>query len=157
MSYPRLEIERAEDPDGTWLSLGMRMKLDLAGMQISLADWKALSVATQTELEQASGEEEATIQTFARRLETSLQTTGKSCRPLPPDKLRAVEKWKSPGPEPVEVTAAREGAGEVPLWDHLDRFGRYVLYSLASRGKRQKFARAARELSASLPHPGSHP
>lgn len=156
MTYPVLEIERAEDPEGVRISLGVRMKLDLAGLRISLGDWEALPAATRSALVEAPAEHDPQVRAFARRLETALAALGRACRPLAADDCSAVEKWRLPGPEPPEVTAARKGMRELPVWDRLDRFGRYVLYSLATRGSRQRFVRAAREICSSLRMPGRH-
>jgi len=39
MTYPRLELEKKEDPADEFITLAVRMKLDLAGCRISLEDW----------------------------------------------------------------------------------------------------------------------
>ena len=48
--YPVLAFEREADPDGAWIPMAVRMKLDLAGLKIGLADWQSLEATERTVL-----------------------------------------------------------------------------------------------------------
>ena len=146
MSYPVLEFERADDPDGKWMSMGLRMKLDLAGLRISLADWQALDEGDRMNLDDARAEEQVEVDFFAALLKRAMQRAGRSCETMATERAAAIVNWKDRCAEPPEVVRMNVGLQAVPPWGELDRFGRYVLYSLAARGRHEKFSSAAREL-----------
>jgi hypothetical protein len=66
MTYPRLELEKKEDPADEFITLAVRMKLDLAGCRISLEDWKAMAKKAQWELHNFVTETSADIQEFKK-------------------------------------------------------------------------------------------
>lgn len=147
MSYPLLAFETSDDPEGEWMSMGLRMKLDLAGLRISLADWQALEPDDRTALNNAPAEVQAEVESFSALLKRAMQSVSRTCETMTVEREGAAVNWKDSCGEPVEVTNMRADAQSAPSWQGLDRFGRYVLYSLASRGRRKKFDWAARELA----------
>lgn len=148
MSYPLLAFEKSDDPEGAWMSMGLRMKLDLAGLRISLADWQALEPGDRTALNDAPAEAQADVESFAALLKRAMQSVSRTCETITAERVGAAVNWKDSCDEPVEVTSMKADTQSAPPWQGLDRFGRYVLYSLASRGRREKFDWAARELAA---------
>jgi hypothetical protein len=148
MRYPLLAFEKSDDPEGEWMSMGLRMKLDLAGLRISLADWQALEPDDRTALNDAPAEAQAEVESFAALLKRAMQSASRTCETMTADRLGTAVNWKDSCDEPVEVTSMKADTQSAPPWQGLDRFGRYVLYSLASRGRREKFDWAARELAA---------
>ncbi|HIF62658.1 MAG TPA: hypothetical protein EYG16_11535 [Deltaproteobacteria bacterium] len=148
MSYPLLAFEKSDDPEGEWMSMGLRMKLDLAGLRISLADWQALEPDDRAALNNAPAEAQAEVESFAALLKRAMQSVSRTCESITVERVGSAVNWKDSCDEPVEVTKMRTDAQSTPPWQGLDRFGRYVLYSLASRGRRKKFDWAARELAA---------
>lgn len=136
-AYPLLDFERQADPSGEWITMAVRMKLDLAGLKIDLAQWQSLTAEERDELHSLPVETLGQIEAFASVLRRALQAA--SCgeaRTLPPDQCAALESWSEPGPMPPIV---RQVCSEVGLeldWSCLDRFARFVFWHLAKKAKR---------------------
>lgn len=146
MRYPILELEREADPDGEWLSYGVRMKLDLVGRKISLEQWKRLPPAARDDLTAASAETEAEIDAFASTLERVLDEAHLDAELLPDSKRAGVADWRD---ATVATDAARrvlDAAGGGDLWPRLDRYGRYVVCTFARKQDHARLRRALIEL-----------
>lgn len=148
MSNVVLNFEREEDPQGAWIPLAVRMKLDLLGVKVGLDDWQVLPDEVREELIETDVEQDRGLARFHQRLREALAAAGcDGPRPLPEKKLAGRDAWQEAGPVPAEV--ARLGARlglEVP-WLELDRFGRYVLWHLGSKGADTRFTQALQELT----------
>jgi hypothetical protein len=143
-SSRRLAIERDDDP--SWMSLALRMKLDLAATRISLDQWTALPASSRAALE-AMPDTDAAIPAFASRLTEALATAGAGApAALSAGKREACLLWKDPGPVPAVVAGAAGRAGIEIDWARLDRFGRFVVCHLAGRGDDARLRAAVEEL-----------
>lgn len=157
MTYPRLELEKKEDPGGEFITLAVRMKLDLAGCRISLEDWKALPDNSQCELHNFITETFADIQEFKKMMTEALMNVSRTQpEQLSQASIAKVSWWKDTGPIPKEVSSALARAGcDLVDWNQTNRFTRYVLWSFATKKQGQNFAQAYVDLRAcnQLPKP----
>lgn len=147
MPYPLLEQEHEQDPEMNWITLAVRMKLDLAGLKLGLRDWQKLPIAQRRVLHDAPVESEQEIARFGRMLDNLLRQNGcAAAQPLPQSKRTDVERWNQAATVPREVTACADAAGVQLDWMTLGRFTRYVLWTLAKKGSIERFSAAADEL-----------
>lgn len=132
-----------------WITMAVRMKLDLVGLKMRLRDWQALPMAQRRALQDAPAESEQEIDQFRQRVTTILREAGRGApQPLSETKRGDMANWKD---APAMPQAVREIADKLDVqidWTRLDRFGRYVLWSLARQGATERFAAAAGELMA---------
>lgn len=132
-----------------WITMAVRMKLDLVGLKMRLRDWQALPMAQRRALQDAPTESEREIDQFGQLVTTILREAGRDApQPLSETKRSDVVNWKDASAMPQEV---REMAGKLDVqinWTGLDRFGRYVLWSLAKTSATERFVAAASELTA---------
>lgn len=130
-----------------WMPLALRMKLDLAGLKISLADWQAISLGRRRALVAGRAEAEAEIGVFVSLLSSALQAGGRpAAASLAGEKRGGIEVWDDSARVPAEVAAMAVALGLEVAWPEMERFGRYVLYHFASKGDRDNFAAAVVEL-----------
>ena len=143
------DFELEDDPDGEWIPLAVRMRLDLSGRKISLADWQALTPAAQHGLLAAPIATAADVAAFARLLDDELVNAGlERARPLGAEKLDGVSVWRDARAVPDAVATELAAVGSSTLWPRLDLFGRYVVEALARKRKRRDLAAAIAELGA---------
>jgi len=146
--YPVLLFEREADPDGAWIPMAVRMKLDLAGLKIGLADWQALDARDRGLLLAAGAETDDAIGEFVPLLERSLADAGRAVASrLSDEKCTAREEWVTAGVAPVRVATRLAALGHADLWSRLDRFGRFVVYALCRKDGDLRLAAAAEELA----------
>jgi hypothetical protein len=115
------------------MPLGVRRKLDLAGVKLSLAGWQALPLTDRRALAEAEVDDEAQVAAFARALREAADRAGARLDPLPP----APCPWRAPS-VPPELQARLDGEA----WAALDDEARYALLHLA-RGPHEERLRAA--------------
>ncbi len=150
MGYPILELERRADPDGEWISYGVRMMLDLAGLKISLEDWQKLPRSKRDELTATRAETDGELRAFVEKLERALVDSGVAARPLSQAKQAEVAFWRvATEPNPDAVAVLNELNAD-PIWPQLDRFARYLVCSF-SRKRDIERARSALEELGYLP------
>jgi hypothetical protein len=150
MTYPRLELEKKEDPADEFITLAVRMKLDLAGCRISLEDWKAMAKKAQWELHNFVTETSADIQEFKKMMTEALMKASRA-KPeqLSQTSIAKVTKWKDTGPIPKEVSCALARTGlNLIEWKQTNRFTRYVLWSFATKRQGRNFAQSYVDLFA---------
>ncbi|MFT4570272.1 MAG: hypothetical protein ACI91F_001146 [Candidatus Binatia bacterium] len=141
----RLAIEEGDDP--TWMSLRLRMKLDLVGLKISLVQWQKFATLDRGKLNAAPAETATDTALFAAMLTQSMTAAGLPAPvALAEKKLAGRAFWNSSGPTPAVVVDVCEAAGLDPRWAELDRFGRFVVFHLASRGDVPRLRGALSEL-----------
>jgi hypothetical protein len=107
------------------IPLGVRRKLDLAGVKLSLAGWQALPLADRRALAEAEVGDEASIVAFGTMLREAAGRAGARLDPLPA------------GPHPWRVAAVPpELGGRVgdEAWAALDDEARHALLLLARGG-----------------------
>lgn len=138
-----LELEREADPDGEWMSYGVRMKLDLVGRKISLDDWQSLTSSARTELNDLAVETDQEIEIFANRLLALLTDAGLQSQALGEEKLAGVSDWRDPGRPGGQADVLLRRLGAPEIWSSLDRFARYVVCTFA---RKQDLSRARRAL-----------
>jgi len=149
MSYAVLSFEREEDPQGAWIPLVVRMKLDLLGVKIGLDDWQALPDEVREELIEIEVEQDRGLARFHQRLREVLATAACDApRALSEHKLAGRAAWAQAGPMPGEVARLAERLGVEIQWAALDRFGRYVLWHLGAKGADARFRQALEELGS---------
>jgi hypothetical protein len=151
MAYPRLSCEGEAARDLKFMSLAVRMKLDLAGCKVSLQDWQAIPLDRRRELDEMEAESDDAIEQFRRLFEHTLKQAD---RPLP-HRLREseaarVKEWKDAAALPENIAELDESQQLKQDWPRLDRFGRYVLWYLATKGDIPRFRSALQELRAVL-------
>lgn len=140
----RLKIERDDDPN--WMSLALRMKLDLAGVKVSLGDWQMLGASTRSHLQEMNSSTQSELEQFAAELGRALEEVGAHApKALSAQKLAKIEGWKNPGPIPEAVSAFCEAAGLKPRWEHWGRFQRFVVCHLAAREDAARLSEALAE------------
>ena len=140
-------FERDDDPKGEWIPLAVRMKLDLAGLKISLADWQAFDEPTRDELIVHPDADDADIDSFTGALIAALN---RYRRPAPSllsqEKQQAVADWADAARCPVALAKALHTAGG-PAWGNLSRFGRYALHAVVRKNDTEKLNAVIRELA----------
>jgi len=145
--YRVLELERRADPDGEWIPFAVRMKLDLVGLKMGLDDWQALAVADRDELLHAPVDTDGDLATFEitlRRLMAAAARPGP--KPLSAQKRDAVSAWKEPHAIAGPAVSMLERLGRSAVWPELDRFGRYLVCSLATKDDEERLTAALDEL-----------
>ncbi len=147
MSYRILDFEREADPDGQWIPLAVRMKLDLAGLKVGLRQWQALAPPARRQLVEAPADSDHDVETFARRLADALAAAGASSpEPMSEARRSAVFAWKDAQPATDRIATLLADLGYRDQWQRLDRFGRYLVYTLASKQDGARLAVALREI-----------
>ena len=129
--------------------MAVRMKLDLVGLKMRLKDWQALPMAKRRALQEAPAESEQEIDQFGQLVTTTLREAGRDApEPLSESKRSDVVNWKDTSTMPQETQEMADKLGVQIDWAGLDRFGRYVLWSLARKGATERFVSAASEVTA---------
>ncbi len=150
-AYPSLPCEGDAARDVKFMSLAVRMKLDLAGCKVSLRDWQAIPVDTRWELHEMEAESDAAIERFRRLLEHALEQAD---RPpphrLPVSETAKVKEWTDAAAPPQRIADLDDSQQLEHDWPRLGRYGRYVLWYLATKGDIPRFKSAVRELQALL-------
>jgi len=119
-------LERLADPDGQTIPLIVRMKLDLVGARIHLADWRALDKTYCDLLIAAPVDAPGEIAQYLDILSGMLTTRGRGqVERIPPAK--ADDTCWLAKIEPVSAVAFRKRAGLQSEWASLTRFERYLL------------------------------
>jgi hypothetical protein len=136
-TYPVLAFERLADPDGDWITMAVRMKLDLVGLKVGLAQWQALERQVRESLHGMPGESQRQLENFKGMLVDSLKTANvEPAGPLSAGKRELVTCWTEGAVQPDVVVQALNACSTQLDWGQLDRFGRYVVWHLASKQAR---------------------
>lgn len=147
-SYPILAFEREGDPEWHYISMAVRMKLDLGGLKISLSDWQALPKPDRHALHTHDVETEQGLTQFQEKLKAVLHRAGRQVPArVSPAKLTRVGEWSNRGTVPSSVEEFAQQCDVQLEWEKLERYGRYVLWHLANKGDSRKFELAAKELT----------
>ena len=118
--------EKLADPNGRTIPLIVRMKLDLVGVRIHLADWRALEKSYCEFLIAAPVNAPGTIAEYLDALSGMLASRGRGqVERIPPAKADSTD-WLAKV-EPVAVAAFRERADVHSEWSSMTRFERYLL------------------------------
>lgn len=151
MAYPQVSLRLENDVvnDLEYISLAVRMKLDLAGCKISLRDWQAIPLQQRCELHEIDADSDKAIKHFRHVLEDALR---QAHRPSP-RRLQAlgsarVRDWKDPAQLPDRIAELDNSCELIQDWARFNRFDRYVLCSLAVAGDLAKFRAALQALRA---------
>lgn len=146
-AYRIFDFEREADPDFQWIPYVVRMKLDLCGLKIGLAQWQALPLQVRQSFLEGPAESSLEIEQFAIRLRAELSAAGQQPpEPLAEARRAAVESWKEPCPAPPAVAAALASQGLADRWSRFDRLGRYLVYTLATKQETVRLASALKEI-----------
>ena len=142
-----LAFERTKDPDGQFIPLVVRMKLDLAGVRIHLADWQALSNKERQTLVRVPVADPTARDHFVATLQQMLTAAGRS---KIEQKVAATAKTLAclDDSEPGCVTAICAHAGVVADWGNLGCFERYLLCHAAAKNDRALCRTIASEMPA---------
>ena len=146
--FYRFQFEAKFYPDLDRLPLHARMKLDLAGVKLSLKQWLAFSLEERRVICHLPVENEEELEAFAAYLNfLCLRYGGAPAQKLPP---LSPAQWDIPGciPEPVLETSRDNGQAITPgEWMHWQFHQRYGLYKTAvSKNEPEKFAALLAEL-----------
>ena len=118
--------EKLADPNGRTIPLIVRMKLDLVGMRIHLADWRALEKSYCEFLIAAPVNTPGTIAEYLDALSSMLARQGRGqVERILPAKADSTD-WLAKV-EPVTVAAFRKRADIHSEWSSMTRFERYLL------------------------------
>jgi|TARA_Y100000031_G_scaffold139681_1_gene166655 hypothetical protein len=127
-----LEFERAADPAGELIPLLVRMKLDLAGARIHLADWQTLSESERQKLiEVPAGDLTAAVAYFSM-LQDMLAAAGRAAIARASPATSVTAPWLGDA-EPENVAAICVRAGIEVQWQSLECFSRYLLCHAARK------------------------
>ena len=140
-----LSFEREDHATLVFVPLGVRRKLDLAGLKVSLEGWRALPLADRVALRDLPVDDAAGERAFAALLRASAARAGVLLSELG----AASPAWRSASvPGPVGARLAGLGASlEDAGWAALDDEARYLLLKLAEKTREpERFAAAVREL-----------
>ena len=147
MRYRVLELERQADPEGDWIPMAVRMKLDLVGLKMHLDDWQALPEDDRAQLLEAAAENDGEIATFEIILRRIMAAAGRpGPAQLSKEKREAVHGWKEAGPLTEPAASMLERLGRSEVWPTLDRFGRYLVHTLASKDDGARLGAALDEI-----------
>jgi hypothetical protein len=95
MSYPPLSCEDELTKALEFISLTVRMKLDLAECNLSLRDWQAIPLERRRELHDFEADSDKAIKRFRHMLEDALRQAHRpSPRRLPASGSAHVREWK---------------------------------------------------------------
>ena len=118
--------EKLADPNGRTIPLIVRMKLDLVGVRIHLADWRALEKSYCEFLIAAPVNSRGAIADYRDALSGILAKEGRGqTEPIPPAKADSTD-WLAKV-EPVAVAAFRKRADVHSEWSSMTRFECYLL------------------------------
>ena len=118
--------EKLADPNGRTIPLIVRMKLDLVGVRIHLADWRALEKSYCEFLIAAPVNSGGAIADYRDALSGILAKEGRGqTEPIPPAKADSTD-WLAKV-EPVAVAAFRKRADVHSEWSSMTRFERYLM------------------------------
>ena len=145
--YPIFRFEHLQDPAGEWIPLVVRMKLDLSECRITLDDWQALTDAEKHELCRAPIDNAGQIREFSSLLSAALDRLGRAPTLLPPDKVATIAEWNQSRVTPDAVAAICRHRCLNVDWKSLDRYDRYVLWSLARKNDVDSFCGAIEEIA----------
>ncbi len=147
-TYPVLRVESKADRTLAKIPLAVRMKLDLARCKISLSHWRAIEHEQRQMLFAMRTETGTDIERFGATLADALRAAG--CPP--PLQIEVnTEAWEDAGPVPSSLEQALQAARVVLDWNGLDRFGRFVICSIARKGDPELLRDVAAELSSRQP------
>ena len=135
-------FERDEFGDLNWMPLGLRYRLDLCGLKLSLSTWQRLEFTGRLQLLELPCDSATEMDAWASNLKTLVAATGRE----EPVKL---EPWQDPAEIPADVHVRLAGLGSgmgVAEWRLLKPLQRYVLCKLTqSRQGDRFFSPALRE------------
>jgi hypothetical protein len=118
--------EKLADPNGRTIPLIVRMKLDLVGVRIHLADWRALEKSYREFLIAAPVNAPGTIAEYLDALSDMLARRGRGqVERIPPAKADSTD-WLAKV-ESVTVAAFRKRADVHSEWSSMTRFERYLM------------------------------
>ena len=118
--------EKLADPNGRTIPLIVRMKLDLVGVRIHLADWRALEKSYCEFLIATPVNTPGTIAEYLDALSGMLASWGRGqVERIPPAKADSTD-WLAKV-EPVTVAAFRKRADVHSEWSSMTRFERYLM------------------------------
>lgn len=118
--------EKLADTNGRTIPLIVRMKLDLVGVRIHLADWRALDKSYRGFLIAAPVNSRGAIAEYRDALFGILAKEGRGqAERIPPAKVDST-CWLAKV-EPVAVAVFRERADVHSEWSSMTRFERYLL------------------------------
>ncbi|HCY14074.1 MAG: hypothetical protein CL389_06715 [Acidiferrobacteraceae bacterium] len=128
-----LEFERTADPGGELIPLLVRMKLDLVGARLHLADWQTLSESERQALIEAPAGNLAAAVAYFSMLQEMLAAAGRAAIARASPATSVTAPWLGDA-EPENVAAICARAGIKVQWQSLERFSRYLLCHAARRG-----------------------
>ena len=141
-----LLLEQLADPDGRTIPLIVRMKLDLVGVRIHLADWRALDKSYCQFLIAAPVNAPGAIADYLDALSGMLERRGRGqVERIPPAK--ADDTCWLAKVEPVTVVAFRKRVGLHSEWSSMTRFERYLLCHAVRKNDLELCRNLASELS----------
>lgn len=144
--FYRFEFEAEFYPTLERVPFHVRMKLDLAGVRVSLSTWRAFSLEERRALCHLPADTDEEKEVFAAFLaalaEARAGVEAERCPALDPDGWAAASV-----PDSVAVRSEREGVPVTPAeWSRWAAHERYALYKTALSKDPELFRLALREL-----------
>jgi hypothetical protein len=127
-----LALERANDARRRNIPFVVRMKLDLAGANIHLTDWRAFSENDRQILIDTPAEGQDGSEHFFRVLSQVLVAADREAMPRSAPATADSALWLKEV-EPLEIAAFRQEAGVEADWTDLACFERYLLCHAARK------------------------
>ena len=131
----------AADAELSLMPMAVRRALDVGGVHLSLSGWQALSVAERRRFVQLGAAEQVDVPAVHACLQ-GLQAHTRASEAL-------VEPAAALGPSEALRGVVASGSHLAERWSLLSALDRYVLSSLARRGKLERLDQALSEILAS--------
>ncbi len=138
-----LTCEREADPNFKFIPLIVRMKLDLAGVKISLDDWQAFSLEQRMGLISLASDNDVSL--FKHALMSMLEEIG-SVTDYTVSEVPTVSADWLEGTEPETVEKFRKLAQLEVDWHALSYFGRFILCYAVKKDSAEFCQQAMQEL-----------
>jgi|SRR5690606_4305254 len=142
-------FEKEYAADLHFMPVGIRYRLDLAGLKVSLDAWLRLSVPERFELLEMGVESDREIGLFRAKMVSALLNAGAGTPPVLAPLDPADWSKGAPIPECVRRAAAADGISLAGLdWPALSDSRRYALWKLSlSRRQPEAFQKAVAEFA----------
>ncbi|HCX88485.1 MAG TPA: hypothetical protein DG761_10725 [Gammaproteobacteria bacterium] len=131
-----LAFERTKDPAGQFIPLVVRMKLDLAGARIHLADWQALADDDHRFLIDTPITDPDQGEHYFLAVRELLVSANRGVIERSAPATAETAQWLGET-EPAAIAGFRADAGVFAKWSQLSRFERYLLCHAARKSDRE--------------------
>ena len=140
MPEPGIYVFDAADAPLSLMPMAVRRALDVSGVHLSLRGWQSLGILERRTLVQLGAAEQVEV----LQVLSTLRGCEAEQRPVPP--LHEPDAARGPDEELLGTALAAEHGLTAERWQALRALDRYVLSSLARRGKQERLTEALAEI-----------